>query len=298
MRAAPSNLPPLAVTGSTGALGGLVAAELAAGGEATRVEQRLLVRDAARAPVLAGATPAMFRSYADTESAGEALAGVEVLLMVSAAESADRLDQHRAFVDAAGSAEVRHLVYTSFLGAAPDATFTLARDHFATEEHIRASGMDYTFLRDAFYLDFLPELVGDDGVIRGPAGDGRVAAVTRADVARVAAAVLRQPADHLGATYDLTGPEALTLAEAAELISAVRGTKVSYHDETLAEAYRSRARWGAPDWQNDAWVSTYTAIAAGEMGTVSGDVEAITGRAATALAQWLRSEEDRPELGG
>ena len=94
--------------------------------------------------------------------------------MVSAAESADRLDQHRTFIDAAAEAGVRHIVYTSFLGAAPDATFTLARDHWVTEEHIRASGLAFTFLRDSFYLDFLPALAGEDGVIRGPAGDGLV----------------------------------------------------------------------------------------------------------------------------
>ena len=76
--------------------------------------------------------------------------------MVSAAESADRLDEHKAFVDAAAEAGVRHIVYTSFCAAAPDCTFTLGRDHYATEQHIRASGMDWTFLRDNFYLDFLP----------------------------------------------------------------------------------------------------------------------------------------------
>ena len=99
--------------------------------------------------------------------------------MVSASESADRVAQHVAFIDAAARAGVGHVVYISFFGAAPDATFTLARDHYATEEHLRASGMDFTFLRDNLYADFLPALVGDDGVIRGPAGRGRVAAVAQ-----------------------------------------------------------------------------------------------------------------------
>lgn len=148
--------------------------------------------------------------------------------------------------------------------------------------------MAYTFLRDAFYLDFLPELTGEDGVIRGPAGAGRVAAVTRADVARVAATVLQHPDQHRNMTYDLTGREAITLGEAAEIVSAFQTSPVSFHDESLDEAYASRARWGAPDWQNDAWVSTYTAIAAGEMAAVSGAVESITGRPATTLEEFLR----------
>ena len=66
----------------------------------------------------------------------------------------------------------QRIVYTSFLGAGPDATFTFARDHFATEQLIRESGLAYTFLRNSQYLDFVPLLVGEDGVIRGPAGDG------------------------------------------------------------------------------------------------------------------------------
>ncbi len=108
------------------------------------------------------------------------------------------------------------------------------------------------------------------------------------DVAAVAAAVLLDPVAHQDATYDLTGPEALTLAEAAEIITRVTGRPVSFHDETLEEAYASRASYGAEDWQVEAWVSTYTAIAAGETDGVSGDVEQILGRAPYSLEQLLR----------
>jgi uncharacterized protein YbjT (DUF2867 family) len=203
---------------------------------------------------------------------------VETLFMVSAAEAEDRRAQHLAFVDAAAGAGVRHVVYTSFLGASADCTFTLGRDHWATEEHVRASGMDFTFLRDSFYLDFIPHMVGEDGVLRGPAGQGRLAGVSRADVAACAVAVLRDAAYHRGRTYDLTGPEALTLAEMAALVGEARGEPVTYVDETLEEAYASRASYAAPDWQVDAWVSTYTAIANGEVAQVSEDVRTLTGR--------------------
>ena len=273
----------LAVTGATGVVGGLVAADLAARG----IPQRLLVRTPTKAPQLAGSTVHPVE-YGDRDAARAALEGVETLFMVSAAESADRLDQHRTFIDAAAEAGVEHVVYTSFVAAAPDAVFTLARDHFATEEHLRASGMRWTFLRDSFYIDFMEALVGEDGAIRGPAGDGRVAVVARVDVARTAATILAAPVEHAGHTYELTGPEALSLTVVAAIITAVRGTQVSFVDETLDEAYASRAGYGAPGWQVDAWVSTYTAIASGDMAAVSRDVEAIAGTPPSSLEAFLR----------
>jgi len=277
-----SQLPTIAVTGATGFIGGEVARRLAEQG----IEQRLLVRDPSRAPQVEGGVVLPF-SFADRAASEAALAGAEVLLMVSASESADRLDQHRTFVDAAAAAGVQHIVYTSFIGAAPNATFTLVRDHFATEEYIKRSGVDYTFLRDSLYLDFMENLVGADGNISGPAGDGRVGMVARRDVARVAATVLTNPGPHSGVHYDLTGPEALTLAEAARIIAKARGQVISFHNETLEEAYASRASYGAPDWQVEAWVSTYTAIAVGELDVVSGDIERITGEPPTSLADHL-----------
>lgn len=276
--------PPLAVTGSTGELGGRVAALLSEAG----VKQRLLARTPRKAPPLDGAT-VLQAAYENTSATRTALTGAETVFMVSASESRDRLEQHCDFVDAAAEAGVRHLIYVSFVGAAQDAVFTLARDHYATEEYIRASGLQYTFLRDNFYADFLPDLVGADGAIRGPAGDGKAAVVARADVARTAAAILREPERHLGATYELTGPEALSLAEVAQILSNVGPHPVTYVDETVQEAYASRASYGAPQWQLDAWVSTYQAIAAGALQDVSGDIERITGQPPMSLAQLLHS---------
>ena len=272
-------LPTTAITGSTGTVGGIVARELSD----TGMPLRLLVRDLARAPRLdrAVAAKAVYGEPTD------ALDGVELLFMVSAAESETRRAEHRAFVDAAAAAGVRHIVYTSFLGAAPDATFTLARDHFATEQHIRSSGMNFTFLRDAFYLDFMPSMVGEDGVIRGPAGDGRAAIVARADVARTAIRVLENPEAHANQTYNLTGPEALSLTEVAAIIAQHTGRPTSFHNETLDEAYASRAPYNAPSWQVDAWVSTYTAIAVGDQSVVSDDIERVTGRVPMSLAEFL-----------
>ncbi|GAB2582115.1 SDR family oxidoreductase [Streptomyces capparidis] len=273
-----------AVTGASGRLGGRVARRLAAAG----IPQTLLVRTPGRAPDLPGAT-VVPGAYGDHDAVVRGLRGIDRVLMVSAAESPDRLRQHRAFIDAAAEAGVRHLVYISFYGAAPGATFTLARDHWHTEQHIRASGLKHTFLRDNLYADFMPALVGADGVIRGPAGTGRAAVVAQDDIADAATAVLTHADEHVGARYDLTGPESLGLADIAAVLSEVTGRTVTYHAETVEEAYRSRASHGAPDWQLDAWVSTYTAIAAGELAGVTDAVERLTGHPATSLADTVRA---------
>jgi len=272
----------LGITGATGALGGRIARRLAAAG----VGQRLIVRDPARAPELAGAQVAV-ASYGQRAESLAALGGVGTLFMVSGAEAPDRVRQHLDFIDAAVAAGVQRIVYTSFCGAGPDATFTLARDHWATEEYLRGSGLPHVILRDNLYLDFLPLMVGADGAIRGPAGDGRVAAVAQDDIADAAVAVLREPAAHDGATYTLTGPAALSLDEVATALSAHTGSPVRYERETVDQAYRSRAGYQAPPWQLDAWVSTYTAIAAGELAGITTDVVNLSGHPATSLGALL-----------
>jgi uncharacterized protein YbjT (DUF2867 family) len=111
--------------------------------------------------------------------------------------------------------------------------------------------------------------------------------VAQDDIADVAVAVLADPGRHVGATYDLTGPQALTFAEAVEIVGSVTGQSLSYHPETVEEAYASRAKYGAPKWQMDAWVSTYTAVATGELAPVSDDIPQLTGHPATSLRQLL-----------
>jgi NAD(P)H dehydrogenase (quinone) len=280
----------LAVTGSTGAVGGRVARALAERG----VEQRLVVRDAGRAPRLEGAevveAPA---GYAEREGFEAALAGVETLFLVSAEEAPDRVAQHRNAVAAAAAAGVGRIVYTSFLGAAADSTFLLGRDHWATEQAIRETGLAFTFLRDSFYADFIPFFAGPDRVFRGPAGDGRLAPVARDDVAAVAVELLAAPGARDGEALRLTGPEAFDLATAAERLSAYSGEQYSYVEETIEEAWESRRPSGAPDWMIEAWISTYTAIADGSLDLVSGDVEAVLGRPPLGLEQLI---DAHPEL--
>ena len=199
-------------------------------------------------------------------------AGIPMRLLANTPSRAPQLP------GAAAEAGVRHIVYLSFMNAAPDCVFTLGRTHFHTEEHIKASGMAWTFLRDNFYIDFFVDLPDEEGIIRGPAGDGRVGAVARSDAGRVAAAVLRDPGRHVGRTLNVTGPSSLTLDEIAEILTGALGRPIRYERETVDEAYESRKKWPVEQWQYDAWVSTYTSIAAGQMDVVSTVVEDLTGR--------------------
>ena len=277
----------IGVAGATGGLGGRIAAELARRG----VEQRLVVRDAARAPVLERAEVAEAADYGDGEAMRRALEGVEVLFLPSAGEHPDRVSLHRSAVDAAAAAGVARLVYTSFVAAAPDATFTFGRDHFHTEAYIRSAGIGYTFLRDSMYLDYVPFFASADGVIRGPAGDGRVGAVARDDVADTAVAVLLD-AQHEGRAYEVTGRQAITLAEAAEILSRVSGREVVYVEETLEEARASRAPSGAPDWEIEGWVTSYAAVAEGELDVVTDTVARLTGHEPLTLPEFLEAHPE------
>ena len=160
----------IAVTGATGAVGGKVAELLAARG----IAQRLVLRDPARAPQLPGVESVrQIADYGHADDVRRALDGVDTLFLVPAQEAADRLQRHFAAVDAAAAAGVRKITYLSFVAATAGSTFTLGRDHWATEQRVRASGVAWTFPRMNLYLDFLPQMVTGAGAIEGPADDGR-----------------------------------------------------------------------------------------------------------------------------
>jgi NAD(P)H dehydrogenase (quinone) len=262
----------IGVTGATGEVGGRLAKRLAARG----ADQRLIVRDPSRAPDVTGAEVTSFGGYDDPEGMREAFSGLDVLFIASAHEDENRMDLHHAIVDAAAAAEVGRIVYLSFLGAAPDTVFTFGRDHFHTEEAIKATGIPYTFSRNSLYADYMPLFVGPDDVIRGPAGEGRLAPVSRDDIAD-ALAEMTAGEGHENRAYGLTGPRTYDLNEVAALISEASGREVSYQAETIEEARESRRPTGAPDWEIEGWVSSYAVIAANELDVVTDDVRELTG---------------------
>ena len=272
----------IAVTGATGDLGGRVARELAARG----VKQRLVVRDSSRAPHLPGAEVAA-APYEDSEAMAAALDGIGTLLLVSGHEDPDRISLHRKAIEGARLARVERIVYTSFMGAAPNATFPYARDHGATEMAIREAGINLTSMRNSLYADVAPQFVGTDGVIRAPAGHGRLAWVARADVARLAAVLLIEPG-HEGQIYDVSGPHSIDLHETARILTKATRRAITYHPETLDEARESRA--GHPDWLVEGWIGSYLMLETGEGSVTSHTIERLTGQRPMTLAEFFAAE--------
>ena len=251
----------LAITGASGHIGGMVPRHLSARG----LPLILPLRTPAKAPDLPACEARLF-AYGDFELARQALSDVDVLFMVSAAESPTREQEH----------------------------LTLARTHAATEAAIQQTAMRYTFLRDNFYSEMMATIANADGIIACPAGDGRVACVSQQDVAQAAANILAAIASgddrHHNRSYTLTGSEALTFTDVAVILSDVTGKPHRYHNQTLREAYASGERDypDTPAWQIEAWVSTYTAIAGGELATVSDDLPQLLGRAPRRFAEVVR----------
>lgn len=129
-----------------------------------------------------------------------------------------------------------------------------------------------------------------EGVIAGPAGDGRVAWVARDDIAVVAAVLCE--AGHEGQSYEVTGPEARDLAYAAQQLGEFSGRPVTYHAESLEEAYAARSSFDATPFEVDGWVTSYACIATGEMDVVTDVVPRLTGHAPQTLAEYLAAHPE------
>ena len=276
----------IGMTGVTGELGSYVANLVDKKG----IASVHLARSPERAKLYASAEIRKM-VYANTLEVVEALKGIDILLMISARENPERVKEHKDFLDAAKLAGVEHIVYTSFYGADEKAIFTLSRDHAQTEAYIKELGFTYTFLRDNFYLDFLIDIALENGEIRGPAGSGLVSAVARKDTSRVAAEILLNPKEWKNQSLNLTGPEDLSMQEIVVLLSKETSNAITYVDESIEEAYESRKKWPAQTWEYDAWVSTYTAIKAGEQAGVSTDIEKVLGYPASNLLDTLRDRK-------
>lgn len=273
--------PTIAITGASGYIGGHVARKLSAAGWPTV----LIGRDPARMPALAGARAAE-AAYEDTAAMTAALQDVDRVLFVSSNTLSGRVAAHRSVIDACAAAGVKRVVYTSFLGAGPQAIFTLSRDHYETELYLQAKTVPYIALRNCFYAEIVAEMV-QDGVIRGPGGQGVLAPVARDDVIDAAVGALTAASMATG-PVDITGPRALGLAEIAAICTRVSGTPVIYEEESVEEAYRSRAGYTVSDASMAAWVSTYQAIAMGEVAVVTDAVEQLAGHAPMEFEAFLR----------
>ena len=268
------------ITGASGRVARRTSELLGSEGRAlrlmTRTPQR--VSGLARAEVVYG-------DFAEPASLDHAFAGVTTALIVSgSAEPGKRALLHRNAFEAAARAHVQHVVYLSLQGSSPESKYPYSRDHALSEQYLAATGLAFTVLRNAFYMDMFLDMFDAAGIIRGPAKQGRAAFVSREDCARVAAAVLNAPP---GGTYDVTGPQALNLVDVAQCLSGIVGRNLLYEDESIEAGREWRTKLGEPAWQVELSLGWHEAIAAGELGRTSDAVLRFTGKSPLNIENYL-----------
>jgi NAD(P)H dehydrogenase (quinone) len=227
----------------------------------------------------------------------DAFAGVDRLLLVSTDAVGLRAAENVAAVLAAKAVGVSHVAYTSLpnAGAVDHPLGAVAAEHAETERAVIDSDLDWTFLRNGVYLEPLLDFWADSaaaGALVINAGDGRTAFVTREDCAAAAAVVLTGEG-HQGRAYDITGPDLLTLSDVAALLSDLTGRVVEtvYLDDDAFVAWLVDA--GVPEPFARMSAEFGIAIRTGLMEARTGDVERLTGRAATSVADYLAANRER-----
>ena len=216
-----------AVTGATGHLGQKVIKSLLKQVPADKIVA--LVRDPAKASALG--VQARAADYFVPASLEESLAGVDTLLLISSSSMEDRAQQHINVVNAAKKAGVKHIIYTSLLHA-DRWTHWFAADHTATEAAIKASGLNYTILRNGWYWEnhtvaIAPSLA--HGALIGSAGEALVSWASRQDFADAAVTVMTTPG-HDGKTYELAGDKGYQMSDLAAEVARQTSKPYVYHN--------------------------------------------------------------------
>lgn len=275
----------IALTGATGHLGRLVVTELLKQ-DTPPSEIVAITRNAEKAKDLAAEGVVVREAdYARPDTYAAALVGVDKVLLISSnAFGAERIAQHQNVVDAARTAGVALLAYTSILKA--DMThLSLADDHKATEQYIRASGLPFVFLRNGWYTENYTGTIVQtmqQKAIMGAAKDGRVSLATRADYAAAAAAVLTGDG-HANSIYELGGDDAFTLTALAAAISRLSGVEVVYHNLPVEEFKASLLGFGLPEHLAAMLADADDGLAHGDLFTDSGDLHRLIQRPTTSL---------------
>lgn len=279
----------IAVTGATGHLGRLAVQGLLETQPAEDIVA--LVRDAAKAADLAAqGVQVRVAAYDDSPALQAALAGVDKLLLISSSEVGRRFTQHKTVIDAAKTAGVRHVVYTSAPHAATT-TLILAPEHKATEEYLVGSGLNYTIVRNNWYTENYvqqSETAKHTGTIVAAAGQGRVASASRADYAAGAVAVLLGRG-HEGKIYEFTGDYAWDLNELADAIADIIGRPVTYQPVDAPTLIKILQGVGLDEGTARFVAALDGNIAAGALAETSRDLSALLGRPTTPLKEGLKA---------
>ncbi|MEW4369796.1 SDR family oxidoreductase [Paenibacillus kandeliae] len=227
--------------------------------------------------------------YFDYDSLLKAFHGVEKVMLISAVAFTDRNKQHFNVITAAKQAGVKHVIFTSIIRKEhsnlilPEITLS---DIF-TEQTLQASGLDYTILRNPPYLELMNVSVGDaisSRSVRVPEGSGKVAAASLDDLAAANVAVLTQNG-HENRTYHLSGGEAKSFSEMADILSEISGEHITY--AAISETdYLDMM--GLPQAMHDFLLGWVQAINTGEFSEITGDLERLIGRKPTTYKEFFQ----------
>src|SRR5712692_9177446 len=290
------------VTGATGLNGRELVRRLSARG----VPVRALLRNAAKAGELAALPKVeiVVGDMACPETLAGPLQGEERAMLISSSDPV-MLEVQSNFITAAVKAGVKHIVKLSGIMPELDSPFRFARMHAEIEQRLEASGMAFTHLRAGefmhAYFRQVPSIVAK-GAFFLPMEEAKIASIDVGDIAEVAATVLTSPG-HEGKIYPLTGPEALSMAEVAEKLSAATGKRIQYINVTPEEAKRAQLAAGVPPFTADALAELFAERRKGKEAQVSPVIQTVFGRRATPFDEFamrnaaiFRGEQPAPKV--
>jgi uncharacterized protein YbjT (DUF2867 family) len=247
---------------------------------------RVLTRDPHKVAQWSGRVDCAIGSFDQPETLDAAMQGVEQMYLMTA----DIGTQHvEAALTAAKHAAVRHIVYLSSMGA-HDPTLLIGKWHHDREEVIRASGVDWTFLRPGNLMSntlMWAETIKTQGAVYYPGGEGKTAPIDPRDIATIAAVALTQPG-HEGGIYELTGDEALTGSQQAEILSRVLGKPLRYTDVPPAAARDGMLQSGMPTELADGVMQLYTRMRDDHIAQMTDTFERVAGRKPRRFEAWCR----------
>ncbi len=266
------------------------------GSEVTRLvvekgaDVRVLARDKAKAMAALGTKVQVVEGdLTQPESLAQAFNGVEKLFLVTPLHL-DQVAMKSAAIQAAKAAGVRHIVMSTGIGAAPDAGVEIGRWHGKSQEEVKATGIPYTFLQPTFFMQNMLMFAGairDQGAFYLPLGEAKVSWVDARDIALVGAAALTG-AGHENKQYPITGGEAVSCTEIAQVLSDVLGKTVSYVDVPLEAAKKGMLDAGMPEKLADLMNELYALGPAGHLAYVADSVKTVTGGAPRSFRQFAQ----------
>jgi NAD(P)H dehydrogenase (quinone) len=279
----------ISVTAATGKLGHHVVEQLLE--RVPAAEIALAVRDPDKAEAWKARGVSVRRAdYDDPSSFASAFAGVDKLLLISSNAMGQRERQHRAAVEAAKKAGIQLIAYTSIVHA-ERSTLSLAVEHKLTEQLIRAAAIPFVFLRNSWYFENYTENLGPalaQGTFFGSAGQGRIAAASRADYAAAAVAVLTGDG-HENQTYELGGDHPFTMSELAAEVSRQTGRTIGYTDVPEAQYREALVAAGLAEGYAAALANSDVGISRGELDDGSHTLSRLIGRTTTPLSAAVKA---------